>query len=72
MNVSDSSSTADTRLLAEYLRPERKPLSALVALLVVAMVLPLAGPLIIGWFVNAVTVVIAGQVISNRRNRQVA
>ena len=53
MNVSDSSSTADTRLLAEYLRPERKPLSALVALLVVAMVLPLAGPLIIGWFVNA-------------------
>ncbi|WP_426573355.1 ABC transporter ATP-binding protein [Aquihabitans sp. McL0605] len=44
---------ADTRLLAAYLRPERKPLGALLAVLVVAMVLPLAGPLLIGWFVDA-------------------
>ena len=44
---------ADARLLASYLRPERRPLSALVAVLVVAMLLPLAGPLLIGWFVDA-------------------
>ena len=51
MNVSDPH--ADSRLLAQYLRPERRPITALVALLVVAMVLPLAGPVLIGWFVNA-------------------
>jgi ABC-type multidrug transport system fused ATPase/permease subunit len=46
-------SPADSRLLISYLRPERRPLSALMALLVVAMTLPLAGPLLIGSFVNA-------------------
>ena len=46
-------SPADSRLLFEYLRPERRPLSALLALLVVAMLLPLAGPLLIGAFVDA-------------------
>lgn len=46
-------SPADSRLLFSYLRPERRPLSALSALLVVAMVLPLAGPLLIGAFVDA-------------------
>ena len=51
MNVSDPH--ADSRLLTEYLRPERRPLTALLALLVVAMVLPLGGPLLIGWFVDA-------------------
>ena len=48
-----SPSPADSRLLFQYLRPERRPLSALLALLVVAMVLPLAGPLLIGAFVDA-------------------
>ncbi|MGN6693187.1 MAG: ABC transporter ATP-binding protein [Aquihabitans sp.] len=48
-----SDSPADSRLLFQYLRPERRPLGALLALLVVAMVLPLAGPLLIGAFVNA-------------------
>lgn len=43
----------DVRLLAAYLRPERRPLSALVAILVVAMVLPLAGPVLVGRFVDA-------------------
>lgn len=43
----------DARLLGRYLRPERRPLAALVALLLVAMLLPLAGPLLIGWFVDA-------------------
>ena len=46
-------SPADSRLLIQYLRPERRPLAALLALLVVAMLLPLAGPLLIGAFVNA-------------------
>lgn len=48
-----SDSPADSRLLVQYLRPERRPLAALLALLVVAMLLPLAGPLLIGSFVNA-------------------
>ncbi|MEZ5139798.1 MAG: ABC transporter ATP-binding protein [Acidimicrobiales bacterium] len=43
----------DARLLGAYLRPERRALGALVATLVVAMVLPLAGPLLIGRFVDA-------------------
>jgi len=46
-------SPAGSRLLLSYLRPERRPLSALLALLVVAMVLPLAGPLLVGAFVDA-------------------
>lgn len=44
---------ADSRLLLSYLRPERRPLGALLALLVVAMILPLAGPVLIGAFVDA-------------------
>ena len=51
MAASDPS--PDARLLAAYLRPERRALGALVATLVVAMVLPLAGPLLIGRFVDA-------------------
>ena len=51
--MSPHDSPADSRLLVQYLRPERRPLSALLGLLVVAMVLPLAGPLLIGAFVNA-------------------
>ncbi len=51
MRASDS--PADSRLLIQYLRPERRPITALMALLVVAMLLPLAGPLLIGSFVNA-------------------
>lgn len=43
----------DSRLLTAYLRPERRPIAALVGLLVVAMLLPLAGPVLIGWFVDA-------------------
>lgn len=46
-------SSADVRLLASYLRPERRALSALSGLLVVAMVLPLAGPLLVGRFVDS-------------------
>lgn len=44
---------ADVRLLLAYLRPERRPIAALVAILVVAMVLPLAGPVLVGRFVDA-------------------
>lgn len=44
---------ADARLLVAYLRPERRPLGALVGLLVVAMILPLAGPILVGRFVDA-------------------
>jgi ABC-type multidrug transport system fused ATPase/permease subunit len=51
--VRASDSPADSRLLIQYLRPERRPITALMALLVVAMILPLAGPLLIGSFVNA-------------------
>ncbi|HEX2575327.1 MAG TPA: ABC transporter ATP-binding protein, partial [Aquihabitans sp.] len=42
----------DVRLLARYLRPERRQLGLLVGLLVVAMVLPLGGPLLVGRFVD--------------------
>lgn len=41
-----------TRLLGRYLRPERRPLRALTAVLVVAMLLPVAGPVLIGRFVD--------------------
>lgn len=51
--MADDHPRADARLLAAYLRPERRPLGALAALLVVAMVLPLAGPVLVGWFVDA-------------------
>jgi ATP-binding cassette subfamily B protein len=44
---------ADARLLAAYLRPERRAIAALTAILVVAMVLPLAGPVLVGRFVDA-------------------
>ncbi|MBX3283760.1 MAG: ABC transporter ATP-binding protein [Actinobacteria bacterium] len=49
----DPSPPADVRLLATHLRPERRVLGALTALLVVAMVLPLAGPVLVGRFVDA-------------------
>ncbi|QXC62787.1 ABC transporter ATP-binding protein/permease [Aquihabitans sp. G128] len=51
--MSNPEPTTDARLLAAYLRPERRRLSALVAILVVAMVLPLAGPVLVGRFVDA-------------------
>lgn len=44
---------ADVRLLLSYLRPERRQIGALVGLLLVAMLLPLAGPLLVGRFVDA-------------------
>jgi ABC-type multidrug transport system fused ATPase/permease subunit len=43
----------DARLLLAYLRPERRRIGALGAVLVVAMVLPLAGPVLVGRFVDA-------------------
>ncbi|MEO6627706.1 MAG: ABC transporter ATP-binding protein, partial [Aquihabitans sp.] len=43
----------DVRLLFAYLRPERRRLGALLSLLLVAMLLPLAGPILIGRFVDA-------------------
>ncbi len=43
----------DPRLLGRYLRPERRALSGLIGLLTVAMLLPLAGPFLIGRFVDA-------------------
>jgi ABC-type multidrug transport system fused ATPase/permease subunit len=52
MNPSTEPST-DVRLLGAYLRPERGRLTALVGLLVVAMLLPLAGPLLVGRFIDA-------------------
>ena len=42
----------DTRLLIAYLRPERRHLAALSLVLVVAMTLPLVGPLLVGRFVD--------------------
>jgi len=51
--MSTAEPSADVRLLAAYLRPERRQLGALVAILVVAMVLPLAGPVLVGRFVDA-------------------
>lgn len=44
---------SDVALLAAYLRPERRPLAALVSVLVVAMLLPVAGPVILGQVVDA-------------------
>ncbi len=44
---------ANLRLLLHQLRPERGKLVALGAILVVAMVLPLAGPILIGRFIDA-------------------
>jgi len=49
----DHTSPADVRLLAAHLRPERRKIVALVGILVVAMLLPLAGPVLVGEFVNA-------------------
>lgn len=43
----------DARLLLAYLRPERRRLLALGTALVVAMILPLAGPVLVGRFVDA-------------------
>ncbi len=51
----------DARLLAAYLRPERRQLSALVGILVVAMILPLAGPVLVGRFVDSA---LAGDALS--------
>lgn len=42
----------DTRLLLAYLRPERRNIGALALVLVVAMTLPLAGPVLVGRFVD--------------------
>ena len=50
--MSPDAPSADVRLLLAYLRPERRRLVALVGLLVVAMLLPLCGPLLIGRFVD--------------------
>ncbi len=43
---------AHPRLLAAYLRPERHRVAGLVGLLVAAMLLPVAGPVLIGRFVD--------------------
>jgi len=43
------------RLLATYLRPERRRVAGMAALLVVAMLLPVAGPVLVGRFVDAAT-----------------
>ena len=51
--MSVNETPADVRLLTSYLRPERRPLTGLVAVLVVAMTLPLAGPVLVGRFVDA-------------------
>ena len=51
----------DARLLAAYLRPERRQLPALVAILVMAMILPLAGPVLVGHVVDAA---LAGEPLS--------
>ncbi len=47
------SAPREPRLLASYLRSERRPVGGLVALLVVAMLLPVAGPVLVGRFVDA-------------------
>lgn len=44
--------TSETRVLASLLRPERHRVATLVALLVAAMLLPVAGPVLIGRFVD--------------------
>ncbi|MEJ7583045.1 MAG: ABC transporter transmembrane domain-containing protein [Acidimicrobiales bacterium] len=43
---------SETRVLASLLRPERHRVAALVTLLVAAMLLPVAGPVLIGRFVD--------------------
>lgn len=43
---------SDTRLLTAYLRPERRALAALTAVLVVAMLLPVAGPVLLGGIID--------------------
>ena len=43
---------ADARLLTAYLRPERRPIAALTGILLVAMLLPVAGPVLVGRFVD--------------------
>lgn len=43
----------DLTLLGAYLRRERRPLAALVSVLVVAMLLPVAGPVLLGGVVDA-------------------
>ena len=48
----DDHAPADVRLLAARLRPERRQLVALTLVLVVAMALPLAGPILMGRFVD--------------------
>lgn len=53
---------APPRLLAAYLRPERHRVAALVAVLVVAMLLPVAGPVLIGRFVDSAA---AGRPVSS-------
>ena len=50
--MADLEPPADLGLLLRYLHPERRALTGLVALLVAAMVLPLAGPLLVGRFVD--------------------
>lgn len=49
----DPTSSADLRLLLHHLRPERRRLAALAGVLVVAMLLPLAGPILVGRFLDA-------------------
>ncbi len=44
---------SDARLLAAHLRPERARVAALVGVLVVAMLLPVAGPLLLGHIIDA-------------------
>lgn len=44
---------ADTRLLLAHLRPERARIAGLIGILLVAMLVPLAGPVLIGRFVDA-------------------
>jgi len=50
--VADHEPPADVGLLLRYLGPERRALTGLVSVLVVAMVLPLAGPVLVGRFVD--------------------
>ncbi len=51
--MSPSEAPADLRLLAVHLRPERRALVGLVSLLVVAVLLPLGGPVLVGRFIDA-------------------
>lgn len=48
-----SAKGSDLALLGGYLRPERRPLAALTAVLVVAMLLPVAGPVLLGQVIDA-------------------